>query len=472
MYLCQHKTQKNMMDTTTRGHHFLHIDNKSQLTAWWLITICFALWGVASNVTTPMVTSFSKVFRITAGEASLVSFVYHLGYFCVAIPAALLIQKYSYKWGIVAGLILFAIGTVAFIPSRWIGDYYPFLSAYFVMTCGLSFLQTSCNPYVYCLGDKRYGILRINASQTFNALGALGGWLLVREVFSKMSPYEAHQRLTMSTQQFNAIKDHDLGVMIQPYIVMGIIVVAIMALIMVVRIPEPTGVRVSRNLRDRIKLLVANKNYRNGVIAQFCYVGAELMCWSFIIQYGTRIFTAEGMTEQACNHEVQKFTFLCLLFFTIGRIGSTWMMRWFSASRMLAFAGIAAMVGIIGTILFTDRNGLYCLVLVSGCMSLMFPTIFGISMQNLEDHIKVGSAGQIMAILGGSIFPIFQSIIANSGITLFGVPSINVSFLLALGCFGVVTWYGHQAYVHFHLIPEEPVDDDVADRMSMPIPIE
>ena len=460
------------MDTTTREHRFLHIDDKGQLTAWWLITICFALWGVASNVTTPMVGNFSKVFRITAGEASLVSFVYHLGYFCVAIPAALLIQKYSYKWGIVAGLILFAFGTVAFVPSHWIGDYYPFLSAYFIMTCGLSFLQTSCNPYVYCLGDKHHGILRVNASQTFNALGTLGGWLLAREVFSHLSPIEAQQRMSMPMQQFNAIKDHDLGIMIQPYIVMGIIVIAVLALVMVVKIPEPTGIRVSRNLRDRIKLLIANKNYRDGVVAEFCYVGAELMCWTFIIQYGTRIFTAEGMTEHACIQEVQKFTFLSLLFFTIGRIGSTWLMRWFSASRMLSFAGVAAMVGIIGTILFTDRNGLYCIVFVSGCMSLMFPTIFGISMQGLGDHVKVGSAGLIMAIVGGSVFPVFQALIANSGITLLGVPSINVSFLLALCCFGVITWYGHKAYVRFRLNPEEPADDDDADMLSMPVPIE
>ena len=169
--------------------------------------------------------------------------------------------------------------------------------------------------------------------------------------------------------------------------------------------------------------------------------------------------------------EVQKFTFLSLLFFTIGRICSTWLMRWFSASRMLAFAGVAAMVGIVGTILFTDRNGLYCLIIVSGCMSLMFPTIFGISMEGLGDHIKVGSAGQIMAILGGSLFPTLQAIIASSGITLLGVPSINVSFLLALGCFGVVTWYGHQAYVRFRLNPTDAADDD-ADKLSIPTPIE
>ena len=460
------------METTTREHSFLHIDDKSQSTAWWLITICFARWGVASSVTTPLMGSFSKVFRITAGEASLVSVFYHLGYFCIAIPAALLIQKYSYKWGIVAGLIFFAFGTIAFVPSQWIGSYYPFLSAYFIMTCGLSFLQTCCNPYVYCLGDKRHGILRINASQTFNALGNLGGWLLASEVFSKMSPIDAQHRMTMSMQQFNAIKDHDLGVIIQPYIVMGIIVIALLALIMIVKIPEPAGIRVSRKLRDRISLLVANKNYRNGVIAEFCYVGAELMCWTFIIQYATRIFTAEGMTEQVCIQEVQKFTFLSLLFFAIGRICSTWLMRWFSASRMLAFAGVIAMVAIIGTILFTDRNGLYCLVIVSGCMSLMFPTIFGISMQGLGDHVKVGSAGLIMAILGGSVFPLLQMGIINSGITLLGVPSINVSFLLVLCCFGVVTWYGHQAYVRFRLNPEESADDDDDDMLSMPVPIE
>ena len=147
-------------------------------------------------------------------------------------------------------------------------------------------------------------------------------------------------------------------------------------------------------------------------------------------------------------------------------------MRWFSASRMLAFAGVVAMVAIIGTILFTDRNGLYCLVIVSGCMSLMFPTIFGLSVEGVGDHIKVGSAGLIMAIMGGSVFPLLQMAIVNSGITLLGVPSINVSFLLVLCCFGFVTWYGHQAYVRFRLNPEESADDDDADKLSMPTPIE
>lgn len=193
------------------------------------------------------------------------------------------------------------------------------------------------------------------------------------------------------------------------------------------------------------------------------------MCWSFIYQYGFRIFTAEGMTEQACNQELQTFTFLSLLCFTLGRMGSTWLMQWFSPSRMLAFAGIAAMVGVIGTILFTDRNGLYCLVFVSGCMSLMFPTIFGLSMHNLGDHAKMGSAGLIMAILGGSLFPALQGIVVNSGISVLGVPSINVSFVLPLCCFGVVTWYAHQAYVRFRITSEEPDDDDM---LSTPTPIE
>jgi FHS family L-fucose permease-like MFS transporter len=177
----------------------------------------------------------------------------------------------------------------------------------------------------------------------------------------------------------------------------------------------------------------------------------------------------EGMDEKSAEILSQKYNIFAMILFTISRFICTWFLKYISAGRLLSILAICAIALASGAILFTDRNGLYCLVFVSGCMSLMFPTIFGLSMHNLGDHTKMGSAGLIMAILGGSLFPPLQAIIVNSGISLLGVPSINVSFILPLCCFGVVVWYAHQAYIRFRIIPEEPDDDDM---LSTPAPIE
>lgn len=373
--------------------------------------------------------------------------VFNLGYFLMAFPAALFIQRYSFKWGVIVGLGLYAAGTLFFLPAKGIGAFYPFLMSYFIMTCGLSFLETSCNPYIYCMGNEQSGIQRLNAAQAFNALGAVAGIFLAMAVQSQINAMDSFERQQLPLQQFNIIKDHDLGVLIQPYIYIGAVVVLIMVIIWLTRMPHVETADSQKGLMETIRELAQRENYREGVLAEFFYVGAQVACWSFIIQYGTRVFMVEGMTEQAAEITAQKYNIVAMCFFAASRFICTWLIQWLSPERMLSTMGIIGMVAIFGTITFTDRNGIYCLVAVSICLSLMFPTIYGLALRGIGENIKIAGAGLIMAILGGSFFPPIQAAIIESDIMLFGLPATNLSFLIPLICLAMVVWYGHRAYV-------------------------
>ena len=445
---------------------FFHIENKKYLTAWVLVTACFALWGFANNVTTPMVNTFSKIFRISTTEASLVPVVFNLGYFCLAFPAAMFIQKFNYKWGIIVGLGFYAVGALTFIPAHWVGTFYPFLSAYFILTCGLSFLEVSCNPYIYSLGSKRHAIQRLNGAQAFNALGSVIGMLVAMSVQSRISPMDTTIRMKLPQYQFDVIKEHDLGILIQPYIYIGAVVVIMLVLMVLLKMPKDTDIHTSRNTLTILRDLLRNPSYREGVMAEFFYVGAQVCCWTFIIQYGMRVFTAEGMTEQAAEVLSQKYNVAALACFAVGRFVCTGLMRQFSPSRMLSFMGIVAMTAVLGVMLFTDRDGIYCLVVVSICLSLMFPTIYGIALVNVGENIKIAGAGLIMAIVGGAFFPPIQAADMQSNISLLGLPSTNVSFIVPLLCLGVVVWYGHRSYMRYRVMH---ADDET---QSKPITLE
>ncbi len=193
-----------------------------------------------------------------------------------------------------------------------------------------------------------------------------------------------------------------------------------------------------------LKRIFSLKYYREGVIAQFFYVGAQIMCWTFIIQYGTRVFMAEGMDEQSAEVLSQQFNIYAMLFFICSRFIATWLMKYMKPALLLAVFGILAMVLTLGVIVFENRLGIYCLVGVSGCMSLMFPTIYGIALDGLGDDAKFGAAGLIMAILGGSVLPPLQAMIIDQNTVLGAIPATNASFVLPLICFLVVTIYGYR----------------------------
>ncbi len=412
-----------------------------------VITSCFALWGFANDITGPLVKAFSKIFRMSVTEGALVQVAFYLGYFCMAFPAALFIQRYSYKAGVILGLSLYAAGAFLFIPAQMTGIYFPFLLAYFIMTCGLSFLETSCNPYIYCMGPEETATRRLNLAQAFNPIGALAGmYVAMQFVQAKLNPMDSAARGTLTPEEFEAVKNEDLWVLIQPYIYIGAIILLLLLIVRFMKTPKAGDSRSEKKLSTAIKELANIKNYREGVIAQFFYVGAQVMCWTFIIQYGTHVFMSEGMDEQSAEILSQKYNIAAMVFFTCSRFICTWFLKYIAPGRLLSILGLLGTLLTAGAIVLTDRSGIYCLVGISACMSLMFPTIYGIALRGLGDNVKFGSAGLIMSILGGSVFPPLQALVIDSGISAAGLPATNLSFIIPLVCFIVITAYGCRAY--------------------------
>ena len=441
------------MKVSINKNEILTKDGVSFVIPFMLITMCFALWGFANDMTGPLVKAFSKIFRMSVTEGSFVQVAFYLGYFCMAFPAAMFIQRYSFKAGILLGLTLFGVGALLFVPAKMLGFYYPFLLAYFVMTCGLSFLETSSNPYIYCMGTEETATQRLNLAQAFNPIGAVLGMIVARDlVQARMNSLTTAQRHELPLTQFNIVKDHDLSILIQPYIFLGVVCIVLLTVIRLYHMPKNGDTASKKGVVNSMRELMQMKNYRDGVIAQFFYVGAQVACWTFIIQYGTRVFMLEGMDEKSAEILSQNYNIAAMLFFTASRFICTFFLKYIQPGRLLSILAILATVLVGGAILFPDRNGMYCLVGVSACMSLMFPTIYGIALRGVGDNVKFAGAGLIMAILGGSVLPPLQAMIIDFNITVFGIAATNLSFIIPLISFVVVAIYGHKAYLRHHIL--------------------
>ena len=419
-------------------------DGVSYLVPFILITFCFALWGFANDITNPMVKAFSKIFRMSATDGALVQVAFYGGYFAMAFPAAMFIRRYSYKAGVLLGLGLYALGAFLFLPAKATGDYYPFLIAYFILTCGLSFLETSCNPYILSMGTEETATRRLNLAQSFNPMGSLLGMFVAMQfIQAKLNPLDSDARALLDEPQFQAVKESDLGVLIKPYLVIGLIILAMFIIIWAVKMPKNGEQNRSMNFWPTLKRIFTLPRYREGVVAQFFYVGAQIMCWTFIIQYGTRIFMSPeyGMDEKSAEVLSQQYNIVAMVIFCISRFICTFILRYLNAGKLLAILAVLGGAFTLGTIFLQNIWGLYCLVAVSACMSLMFPTIYGIALNGLGDDAKFGAAGLIMAILGGSVLPPLQAAIIDMQSVGF-LPAVNASFVLPLVCFAVIACYG------------------------------
>jgi len=429
----------------TQRQSLITKDGVSYLLPFILITLCFALWGFANDITNPMVKAFSKIFRMSVTDGSLVQVAFYGGYFCMAFPAAIFIRKYSYKAGVLMGLGLYAAGALLFFPSKMAGLYGSFLVAYFIMTCGLSFLETSCNPYILTMGPEATATRRLNMAQCFNPCGSIiGMWVAMNFIQARLNPMSSAERAKLSDAEFEAVKAADLSVLTTPYMAIGAVIVAMLLVILFTRMPRIGDQNHDVHPLATLHRIVHIKHYREGVVAQFFYVGAQIMCWTFIIQYGTRVFMAEGMTEQEAEILSQQFNIYAMLLFICSRFIATYLMKYVKPARLLAAFGILGMLFTAGVIVLQNRWGVYCLVCVSGCMSLMFPTIYGIALDGLGDDAKFGAAGLIMAILGGSVLPPIQAMIIDQQTVLGGFPATNASFVLPFVCFLIVTIYGYR----------------------------
>ncbi|MEQ3235658.1 L-fucose:H+ symporter permease [Bacteroides cellulosilyticus] len=431
----------------TKKNSIISKDGVSYLIPFILITSCFALWGFANDITNPMVKAFSKIFRMSVTDGALVQVAFYGGYFAMAFPAAMFIRRFSYKAGVLLGLGMYAFGAFLFFPAMLSGSYYPFLIAYFILTCGLSFLETSSNPYILSMGTEETATRRLNLAQSFNPMGSLlGMYVAMNFIQNRLSPMDTIERSQLSATEFETVRDSDLSVLIGPYLIIGVVILVMLILIRMVKMPKNADQPHDINFLPTLKRIFSIGYYREGVIAQFFYVGAQIMCWTFVIQYGTRLFMSQGMGEKAAEVLSQQYNIVAMIIFCASRFICTFVLRYLSPGLLLKILAIAACGFTAGVIFIQDIWGMYCLVGVSACMSLMFPTIYGIALQGLGDDAKFGAAGLIMAILGGSVLPPLQARIIDMQ-TLLGMPAANVSFILPFICFVVIIIYGHRSYV-------------------------
>ena len=412
---------------------------KKYLLTFILITSLFALWGFANDITNPMVAAFQTVMELSAAKASLVQFAFYGGYATMAIPAALFARRYSYKKGILLGLILYAIGAFMFIPAANRQEFGFFCVSLYVLTFGLAFLETTANPYILSLGSKETSTRRLNLAQAFNPIGSLMGMFVASRIVLAKLESDAVQVREIGFSNLDemtklSIREHDLDIIRNPYVALGCVVLFVFVIIAIFVKNQDNETKENANSKGTLKRLFSNKVYREGVVTQLFYVAAQIMTWTFIIQYADRL----GIDKATA----QLYNIIAMGMFLCGRFISTFLMKYVNSRRLLMFFAIGAMLASAGTILIDGIMGLYCLMAISVFMSLMFPTIYGIALENvsLEDS-SLGAAFLVMAIVGGALMPPLQGMIIDLG-TVGSLPAVNFSFILPFICFVMIFIYG------------------------------
>ena len=423
----------------------MRLVGKKYLLPFVAVTTLFALWGFANDITNPMVAAFQTLMELPAAKASLIQFAFYGGYATMAVPAALFIRRYTYKKGILLGLALYAVGAFLFIPAAAQQSFTFFCFSLYILTFGLAFLETTANPFILSLGSKDNATRRLNLSQAFNPMGSLCGMAVASMVVLPNLLSDKRDAAgniifsTLSEAEKADIRLHDLAVIRDPYVMLGIVVLVMFVVIALIKVPvaepvEAKGPSTSSGTKRMLKRLWSNRVYREGVVAQMFYVAAQIMVWTFIIQYADNL----GISKATA----QNYNIVAMCLFLCGRFVSTWLMKYVDGRRLLVAFGIGAALCSLGAILIVGKAGLYCLVGISLFMSLMFPTIYGTALErvSLEDA-SLGAAFLVMAIVGGALMPPLQGMIIDLG-TVAGHPAVNVSYVLPLLCFVIVTIYG------------------------------
>ena len=418
---------------------------KKNLVPFVLITSLFALWGFANDITNPMVAAFGTVMEISTAKAALVQFAFYGGYATMAIPAALFVRKYSYKKGILLGLALYAFGALLFYPAASYEVFGFFLVSLYILTFGLAFLETTANPYILSMGDEQTATQRLNLAQAFNPIGSLLGMFVASKFILTALESDKRNEMgelifgTVDEAQKSIIRTHDLAVIRNPYVILGVVVIAMFVVILIAKMPKRKGNRTQQGTAaDSFKRLFRNAKYREGVLAQLFYVAAQIMCWTFIIQYAGNL----GISKATA----QNYNILAMAIFLFSRFISTFLMKYINSKKLLMTFAVCAMATTLGVILIEGIAGLYLLVATSAFMSLMFPTIYGIALNGLgEEDSTLGAAGLVMAIVGGALMPILQGLIIDQG-TVLGISAVNVSFILPFLCFCFIAIYGYRTW--------------------------
>lgn len=414
---------------------------KQYLLPFILITTLFALWGFANDITNPMVAGFQTIMELSAAKASLIQFAFYGGYATMAIPAVLFIRKYSHKRGIMLGLALYAAGAFLFIPAAAQQSFTFFCLSLYILTFGLAFLETTANPFVLSLGSKETSTRRLNLAQAFNPMGSLAGmavasWVVLPNLLSDQHRDAAGQLVFSSLPEAQKAVErvHDIAIIRDAYVALGVIVLIVFVLIAITKMPgavvKPQKGHTGKTLRN----LWHNVAYREGVLAQVFYVAAQIMVWTFIIHYADNL----GIDKATA----QKYNIAAMALFLCFRFIATFLMKYINSRKLLTVFGAMAALCTLGTIFIVGTGGLICLVATSAFMSLMFPTIYGISLEGVDaEDSNLGAAFLVMAIVGGALLPPLQGSIIDLG-TVGSLPAVNASFILPLICFLMVTLYG------------------------------
>ncbi|MFL2600236.1 MAG: L-fucose:H+ symporter permease [Flavobacteriaceae bacterium] len=407
-----------------------------------LITSMFALWGFANSVTDPMVQAFKKVLELSNSQAAWVQMAFYGGYFCMALPAAFFVRKFSYKTGILIGLFLYALGAILFYPAAITEQFWFFCLGLYILTFGLAFLETTANPYILSMGKKETATQRLNLAQIFNPVGSIAGLFVAQQfILKKLQSDNIDNYQLLDDAQKIIIKTSDLMVIRNPYVILGLVIILFFILIALYKMPEGKDRTEIESIQKTFKILLKNKSYIFGVISQLFYVGAQIMCWTYIYQYAEAL---DISSQKASNYQ-----FIAFILFFFGRILGTYLLKTINAGSLLVLFASFSSLTILITILAQNILGLYSLVLTSFFMSVMFPTIYGIALQDLNENVsKIGAAGLVMAIVGGALMPKLQGNIIDIGgyavndVKILGVSEINFSFILPLICFIIVILFG------------------------------
>ena len=395
------------------------------------LVACFTVWGVAQDLTTPMVAGFKRIFDMSTFQASLVQLAYFGAYFLLALPAAFINQRFGYKVGILTGLGLAAVGAFAFYPASKIMTYGAFLVALFAMAAGCSILETSANPYVLALGPEETATRRLNFAQAFNPVGTNLGVLMASTlILPKLS--DPVDIASLSPAQLHEIRAGELGAVMGPYVGLSVVLILIAIAIATQKAPPiveefPDAGPHEGGTGHLFRVLWRNRHYRYGVVAQFMNVAAQVCAWTYVIQY----------VQQALGGSLQKGGFylqISLLVFLASRFLMTWVIGRVRATRVLAALAFLAVLLCVFAMISPNMAGVLAVVALSFCLSLMFPTIYGVALKGLGPATKFGAAGLVMAIVGGAIMPVVQGKLVD-------LTSPAFSFIVPAACFAVVGLY-------------------------------
>ncbi|KGJ99387.1 MULTISPECIES: L-fucose:H+ symporter permease [Pseudoalteromonas] len=432
---------------TTHTHTQTPLVSKEMVVPFILLVLCFAAWGAAANMTDPLVKVFSKIFTMSSVQSALVQFSYYGAYFCLAIPAAYINKRFSYKTGVLTGLGMAAIGAFLFYPASQAMTYGFFLVALFVLAGGLSILETSANPYVMGMGTQQGATRRLNLAQSFNPVGTnIGVFLAATLILPKLNTATSGERTNMNSEQLTSIISAELDAVMVPYVGMACVLVFIWLAIAFTKTPNfCKQKKVSKHVEfsATFKRLFKNTHYRFGVIAQFFNVAAQTCVWTFTIQYVMEALD----TNEVTGGSILQYS---MITFLVSRFVMTWLMGFIRPAKLLMATSIIAMLLCFYMVKMPNISGVWALVSISACLSLMFPTIYAISLHGLGDDAKLGAAGLVMAILGGAIIPVFQAVFIDT-------YSVAFSYVVPAGCFIIVA-----AYAAFDLKTKVRVFNNVA----------